>query len=218
MWLVSPAPVVLELVVRLCAGSALVSWRGDAGYRPGTETAVVEVDPRGWRGWPSTRSPQAGSADAPLQSRADLLPVWRRGHLVSWASQRAVLTAAITATNVDDSTLFGAVLEDVPPICTPSGRRRTRPAKVDGDKGYDSAANRAWLRRRGMTPRIARRGGQSSARVGRHRGGSSGVVVAELLAPVGGAMGPHSGPWFAFVLLAVQSSASTGPNQPKGCT
>jgi hypothetical protein len=47
MWLVTPAPVVPELVVRLCAGSALLSWRGDAGYSRGTETAVVEVDPEG---------------------------------------------------------------------------------------------------------------------------------------------------------------------------
>jgi hypothetical protein len=71
---------------------------------------------------------------------------WRRCSAgrswIGWASQRAALTAAITATNVDDSTTFGAVLDDVPPIRTPSGRRRTRPAKVDGDKGYDSAANR----------------------------------------------------------------------------
>ena len=34
---------------------------------------------------------------------------------------------------------------------------------------YDSAANRAWLRRRGITPRIARRGIESSQRLGRHR-------------------------------------------------
>jgi IS5 family transposase len=79
------------------------------------------------------------------------------------------LTAAVTAANVNDTTMFGAVLEEVPPIRTPSGRRRTRPAKVDADKGYDSAANRAWLRRRGITPRIARRGIESSARLGRHR-------------------------------------------------
>jgi hypothetical protein len=62
---------------------------------------------------------------------------WRRCSAgrswIGWASQRAALTAAITATNVDDSTTFGAVLDDVPPIRTPSGRRRTRPAKVDGD-------------------------------------------------------------------------------------
>jgi IS5 family transposase len=37
------------------------------------------------------------------------------------------------------------------------------------DPYYDSASNRAWLRRRGITPRIARRGVESSQRLGRHR-------------------------------------------------
>jgi len=43
------------------------------------------------------------------------------------------------------------------------------PGAVHADKGYDSAANRAWLRRRGITPRIARRGLESNTRLGRHR-------------------------------------------------
>jgi transposase len=79
------------------------------------------------------------------------------------------LTAAITAANVADTTMFPAVLDDVPPIRTPAGRRRTRPEGVHADKAYDSAANRAWLRRRGIRPRIARRGVESSTRLGRHR-------------------------------------------------
>jgi transposase len=79
------------------------------------------------------------------------------------------LTAVVTAANVADTTMFAALLDDVPPIRTPSGRRRTRPAAVHADKGYDSQANRAWLRRRGIRPRIARHGIESSARLGRHR-------------------------------------------------
>jgi IS5 family transposase len=62
--------------------------------------------------------------------------------------------------------MFQAVVADVPPVRTPSGRRRTRPDAVHADKGYDSAANRAWLRRRGIRSRIARRGIESSARLG----------------------------------------------------
>ena len=79
------------------------------------------------------------------------------------------LTAVVTAANVHDSTVFQAVMDDVPPIRTPAGRRRTRPAKVHADKGYDSRANRTYLRRRGITARIARRGVESSTRLGRHR-------------------------------------------------
>jgi hypothetical protein len=31
----------------------------------------------------------------------------------------------------------------VPPVWTPSGRRRTRPATLHADKGYDNRANRS---------------------------------------------------------------------------
>ena len=75
----------------------------------------------------------------------------------------------VTAANVNDTTMFQAVVADIPPIRTPAGRRRTRPAKVHADKGYDSRANRAYLRRRGIRARIARRQIESSARLGRHR-------------------------------------------------
>jgi IS5 family transposase len=68
------------------------------------------------------------------------------------------LTPVVTAANVNDTTMFWALLEDVPAALTPSGRRRTRPAKVYGDKAYDSAASRAYVCRRGIKPRIARRG------------------------------------------------------------
>jgi IS5 family transposase len=79
------------------------------------------------------------------------------------------LTAVITAANVNDTTMFQVVVDDIPPIRTPSGQRRTRPGAVHADKAYDSAANRAYLRQRGIRPRIARRGVESSARIGRHR-------------------------------------------------
>jgi IS5 family transposase len=66
------------------------------------------------------------------------------------------LTAAVTAANTGDTSTFEAVLDDVPAVRTPAGRRRTRPGTVHADKGDDSAANRAYLRRRGIRPRIAR--------------------------------------------------------------
>jgi IS5 family transposase len=65
--------------------------------------------------------------------------------------------------------MLAAVVDDIPPVRTPSRRRRARPGSLHADKGYDSHANRAWLRRRGIRPRIARRGVESSARLGRHR-------------------------------------------------
>jgi transposase len=73
------------------------------------------------------------------------------------------------AANANDSVMLEAVLDDIPPIRMPTGRRRRRPGKVHGDKAYDHRRCRAYLRRRGIRPRIARRGVESSARLGRHR-------------------------------------------------
>jgi transposase len=49
------------------------------------------------------------------------------------------------------------------------GRPRRRPAKLHGDKAYDHRFRRRACRRRHIAPRIARRGLDSSERLGRHR-------------------------------------------------
>jgi transposase len=79
------------------------------------------------------------------------------------------LSVILSAANTNDSTVFEAVLDDIPPIRMPSGRRRRRPGKVHGDKADDHRRCRAYLRRRGIRPRIAGRMIESSARLGRHR-------------------------------------------------
>jgi IS5 family transposase len=61
------------------------------------------------------------------------------------------------------------VLEDIPPIRMPTGRRPRRLGKLHADKGYDHRRCRAYLRRRGIRPGIARRIVESSQRPGRHR-------------------------------------------------
>jgi hypothetical protein len=105
------------------------------------------------------------------------------------------LTAVVTAANVNDTTMFEAVLDDVPPIRAPAGRRRTRPGAVHADKAYDSGANRAYLRRRGITPRIARRGIESSTRPWTPPlAGGTVAVVAELLQAAAAAVGSRFRP------------------------
>lgn len=74
-----------------------------------------------------------------------------------------------SAANVHDSVLFETVVDAIPPIRRPRGRPRRRPGKVHADKGYDFPRCRRALRRRGITPRIARRGIESSEKLGRHR-------------------------------------------------
>jgi transposase len=82
------------------------------------------------------------------------------------------LAVQLTAANVHDSKLLEPLVDAVQPIRRPigaSGRPRKRPAKLHADKGYDFPEKRRALRRRGITPRIARRGVESSERLGRHR-------------------------------------------------
>jgi transposase len=113
------------------------------------------------------------------------------------------LTAVVTGANVADVTMLEAVVDDIPPVRTPSGRRRVRPDKVHADKGYDSQANRAWLRRRGIRPRIARRGIESSAKLGRHRWRvERSLSWLSCWRRLQLRWDRDSGRWFAFILLA----------------
>jgi IS5 family transposase len=83
----------------------------------------------------------------------------------------APLAAWLTAANVHDSEVFEGLIEAVEPIRRPGGRGRprVRPEKLHADKGYDFPRCRRYLRRRGITCRIARRGVESSEKLGRHR-------------------------------------------------
>jgi IS5 family transposase len=79
------------------------------------------------------------------------------------------LALLLSAANVHDSRLFEPLLDAVPPVRQCAGRPRKRPAKLHADKGYDHDHCRKAARRRGIVPRIARRGVDSSERLGRHR-------------------------------------------------
>ena len=80
-----------------------------------------------------------------------------------------LLALLLSPANVHDSTMLEALLEAVPPVRQCAGRPRKRPGKLDADKGYDHARCRRACRRRDIVPRIARRGVDSSERLGRHR-------------------------------------------------
>ncbi len=74
-----------------------------------------------------------------------------------------------TAANRHETTMVEELVDAVPAIRWPRGRPRRRPGKLRADKAYDSQANRTHLRKRGILSRIARRGRESSQRLGRHR-------------------------------------------------
>jgi IS5 family transposase len=82
------------------------------------------------------------------------------------------LAVGLSAANPHDSVLLEQLVDAVPPVKGlrgRPGRPRRRPAKLHGDKGDDDPRCRQVLGRRGIRPRIARRGVESSARLGRHR-------------------------------------------------
>ncbi len=79
------------------------------------------------------------------------------------------LAFVVTGANRHDSAAFEDLIDAIPPIKRPRGRPRRRPAKVHADKAYDIPRCRRFLRRRGIKVRIARKGVESSARLGRHR-------------------------------------------------
>ena len=76
---------------------------------------------------------------------------------------------ALTGAQVHDSKIFEELVDGVEPIKKPKGRPRKRPDKLHADKGYDYPRCRRLLRKRGIKARIARRGIDSSERLGRHR-------------------------------------------------
>ena len=79
------------------------------------------------------------------------------------------LAFVLTGANVHDSVPLSELLDAVVPLKGRRGRPRQRPGKLHADKAYDAKRCRRACRQRGIEPRIARRGVDSSERLGRHR-------------------------------------------------
>ena len=79
------------------------------------------------------------------------------------------LAVAVSAANTHDMNGLQPLVQAIPAVQSRRGPRRRRPDKLHADKGYDYPHLRTWLRARRITPRIARRGVDTSTRLGRHR-------------------------------------------------
>ena len=79
------------------------------------------------------------------------------------------MAVGITGANRPDDPVVAAVVDAVEPIQQPRGRPRQRPAKVHADKGDDYPPCRQTLRQGGIQARIARKGQESTTRLGRYR-------------------------------------------------
>ncbi len=74
------------------------------------------------------------------------------------------LAVGISAANTHDSKALKPLVNAIPAIRSRRGPRRRKPTKLHADKAYDIPALRTWLRRHGIVPRIARKGGVTQIR------------------------------------------------------
>lgn len=79
------------------------------------------------------------------------------------------LSVAVSAANTNDSFALKPLVMAIPAIRSRRGPRRRKPAKLHADKAYDHVDLRAWVRGRGIAVRIARKGIESSKKLGKHR-------------------------------------------------
>jgi IS5 family transposase len=127
----------------------------------------------------------------------------RAGRLDWWRASLDSMSVRAKRVGATLAQVRSIAASQAPTVRTPSGRRRARPGKLDADKGYDSAANRAWLRRHGITARIARREIESSTRLGRHRWRVERALSwLSCWRRLQVRWGRDSGRWFASVPLA----------------
>ena len=79
------------------------------------------------------------------------------------------LATTLSGANVPDGKELLATVDAIPPVRGKRGRPRHRPDKLHADKAYDDKRLRERLRKRGISPRLARRGVDSSQKLGRFR-------------------------------------------------
>lgn len=79
------------------------------------------------------------------------------------------LGVRLSPANRHDSMMLASTLDAVPGVRHGRGRPRRRPRKLHADKAYDHRRCRKECRARSIAPRIARRGVDTSEKLGRHR-------------------------------------------------
>ncbi|WP_232284153.1 IS5 family transposase [Saccharomonospora glauca] len=79
------------------------------------------------------------------------------------------LAVAISAANTNDAHALKPLILAIPAVKSRRGPRRRKPDKLHADKAYDQAELRDWVRKQGITVRIARKGIESSQKLGKHR-------------------------------------------------
>ncbi|MBA2597522.1 MAG: IS5 family transposase [Chloroflexia bacterium] len=138
----------------------LLNWLGDAAAIDWNRASLDSVSVPGKKGGEQTgRNP----TDRGKRGSKYHLVVDRNG---------IPLAVRLSAANTHDATRLLPLVDAIPSIIGPRGRPgrpRERPGKLHADKAFDASDLRRYLHARSIIPRIARRGIDSSARLGRHR-------------------------------------------------
>ena len=79
------------------------------------------------------------------------------------------LATVLSGANVPDGKRLLETVDAIPSVNGKPGRPRKRPDKLDADKAYDDKKLRVALRKRGITPRLARLNVESSEKLGKFR-------------------------------------------------
>lgn len=114
----------------------------------------------------SVPSPRGGQETGP--NPTDRGKLGSKRHIIVDA-QGIPLVVLVSAANRHDSKMFESCVDAIPAVKGLQGRPRRRPHKLHADKGYDYPRCRSHLKKRGILSRIARRGVESSEKLGRHR-------------------------------------------------
>jgi transposase len=92
-------------------------------------------------------------------------------HHVITDAQGILLATILTGANAHDVTQLLPLVKAISPIRGKRGRPRSRPDRVQGDRGYDSDPHRHNLRLRGIKPVLARRRTEHGGGLGVYRWG-----------------------------------------------
>lgn len=102
----------------------------------------------------SARAPCGGQETGP--NPTDRRKLGSKHHVLTDA-RGIPLAMTLTGANRHDVTQLLPLVDAVPSVRGGRGRPRRRPRRVQGDRAYDSEPHRRELRRRGITPVLARR-------------------------------------------------------------
>jgi len=151
----------------------LRDWQGEGVWRKLHQALLEKLNKASALDW-SRAAVDSGSVPAPAGGEhtgpnpTDRAKSGSKRHIVV-DLQGIPLGVTQSGANVHDSQMLEQTIDAIPALRQPRGGPRKRPRKVHTDKGYDFRRCRQALRRRGIIPRIARRGIESSSHLGKYR-------------------------------------------------